>query len=856
MRLKVKLKYPAEYSKALSWIFLVLVLSLLVEAASFSFDPDIQDGTMFNLTEDQHWIYDLNVTCEESSVNFSMQEHPYTNLTINPQTGAMEFTPTNNEVGWNGNYYLLIVKNKTNPALDYLTASVGFNVSNTNDAPNITSFAPAETNTSVRENNTLPFNYTAADDDSAFGDVLNTSWYLDSALVSSNTTWNYTPGFCDAGLHNVTLVINDTSNVNDTQSWNVTVNNTNRIPILNYTIQNITWQEDTDLTDNLTLNNFFSDLDKLGCSDDLNIDNLTFSAVGNSSVTVIINATTTNVSFSPNNNFFGTEIIYFTANDGTNITNSNNITINITNVNDAPVFNYTNQSFFENGLFVYDINATDPDNEIQPGIDDLTYYGNSTMFNINSTTGIINFTPNSSQVGVHPVNISVDDGQINTSGLVYFSIASNNAPNLTSIGDKNATEGTYFRMNVSAIDAENDTLTFSSNFSSWDIFTINTTTVNFSFLPVNGDVGNHTIKITVTDENGASDSEIINLTVSDVDYSPNLISIPNQTLRVDALFTLLVLATDLDNDNLTFYDNSSFFDITYVDITTAKINFTPDSSNAGNHTINISVSDGTVNDSQIVLFIINNNTAPILSTIGNWTFQEDSLFTLRINATDPDNDTLSFGANTTIFSFNTMNISSVSINFTPSQSDVGLHWINLTVNDSPLVDFELIFFNITLNNDTPYFDPIIPDLDAYVDTLFYYDVNATDEEGDSLTFSDNSTIFNISASTGVINFTPTDSQMYNYSINISVSDGLNLNSTIITLEVLALNRAPDITSFTPNVTNTSVAEASSILFNVTVNDLDGDSITYSWKLNGTEKTQANPGCIPQLILKLAFIMPL
>ncbi len=836
MTIKKNLFYQPKFSIILLLLFLILTLSFTAEAAaSFDFDPYIFDGTMFNLTEDQYWTYDINVTCEETSVNFSVQENPYANLTINPQNGVMEFTPTNDEVGWNGNYYLLIAKNKTNPALDYITASIGFNISNVNDAPNITSFYPTETNISVKENSTLHFNYTATDVDA--GDTMNTSWYLNGSLKSSNATWNYTPGLCDAGFYTVMLKVNDTSNENNTQLWNVTVNNTNRVPILNYTFGNITWQEDTNLTDNLTLNNFFSDLDNLECSGEAN---LTFSAIGNSSnITIIINASTTNVSFIPANNFFGVEIIYFTASDGTNTTKSNNITLNVTSVNDAPAFNYTNQSLFGDVLFVYDINATDPDNEFQPGSDNLTYYDNSTIFNVNSSTGVINFTPNSSHVGYHPVNISADDGQVNTSALIYFNITANSAPNLTAIGNKNATEGTYFRMNVTAADADNDTLTFSSNFSNFGKFVVNYTesnkTVNFSFLPENDDVGNHTIKITVTDENGASDFEIINLTVFNVNNAPNLTAIPNQTLRTDRLFTLNVSAADLDNENLTFSDNSTFFNITYVNITTGLISFTPNSNNTGNHTINITVSDAALNDSQLVFFIINNNTAPVLSTIGNHTFQEDSLFILQINATDANNDTLTFSANTTIFNLTTVNTTSVLINFTPAQQNVGLHWINFTVNDSPLADFELVFFNITLLNDTPYFDPAIPNLNATAGILFYYDVNATDDENDSLIYSDNSTIFNITNSTGIINFTPASSQINNYSINISVSDGLNMNSTIITFQVLN-STAPTITSFTPNAANASVAEGSSILFNVTASDPNNDPINYSWKLNLAEKS--------------------
>ena len=296
-----KLKFGRVLSRTISLIFLMLILSLGIEAAApFDFDPNI-DGQTLNLIEDVRFVYDFNVTTNESAILFTSdaQDKGFTVFYMNNATGLVNFTPLNDDVA---DYTIIITASNESQQIDFISMAVIFSINNTNDAPNITSFFPVETNTSVRENTTLTFNYTAIDVD--VGDILNTSWYLDGNLVSTNITFNYTPGFCDSGLHNITLVINDTSNVNDTQEWNVTVNNTNRLPILNLTLENVTWQEDTNLINNLTLNNIFSDLDNLECTDSLNKDNLTFTATGNSSINVSIDITSSNVSFIPPDNFF------------------------------------------------------------------------------------------------------------------------------------------------------------------------------------------------------------------------------------------------------------------------------------------------------------------------------------------------------------------------------------------------------------------------------------------------------------------------------------------------------------------------------------------------------------------------
>ncbi|HLG24327.1 MAG TPA: tandem-95 repeat protein [Candidatus Nanoarchaeia archaeon] len=816
-------------------ILAIVSLSILIALSSqfmaFTFSPLLP--SIFNLSEDVGFYYDINVTANESFVNFSMEQTPYPNLTINPQTGVLEFTPKNNEVGVSG-FFLVIVRNTSNPGADFITSNIRFNISNVNDAPNITSFYPAQTTISIIENQTQHFNFTASDPDTIHGDAVNQSWFLNGTLVSQNNTFNFTPTYCQSGFYNITLIVNDTSSENTVLTWNLTVNNSNRAPTFNSTILNVTWSEDTNVLNNFTLSGIVNDLDNLECSGE-NFDNITYSSVGNSSITVTINLTSTNVSFYPRSNFFGTEAVYFTASDSRNSTFSNNITLNVTNVNDAPLFNYSNQTVVASVPFVYDINATDPDNDVQAGINIVSYYDNSTVFNINSSNGVINFTANLSIVGYYAVNISVDDGFVNVSALVFFNITADNAPNMSFIGDQNATEGILFSLNVTALDIDNDSITFSTNYSALSVSVINSTTSNLSFTPTNNDVGNHTVLVTVTDIFGATDTETIRLEVFNVNNAPNLTFIQNQTARISKSFQIFVSASDLDNDNLTFFDNSTFFNISYFNITTGKINFTPSQAQEGNYSVNISVTDNFYNVTQTVYFFLVNNSAPVLFGIGNFTFAEDSLFTLRINATDSNQEDLSFSSNSSIFNLTIVNSTSVLINFTPTQQNVGIHWINFTVNDTTDIDWELVYFNITELNESPYFNPSIPILNATVGTQFFYDLNATDEEGDTLTFFSNSTVFNVSNSSGIINFTPVSGNVGNYTVNFSVTDGNVANYSVVSFKVININRPPSIDSFYPASQNQSVAEGSEIQFNVTASDPDGSLLSYSWQLNGSEQ---------------------
>lgn len=80
--------------------------------------------------------------------------------------------------------------------------------------------------------------------------------------------------------------------------------------------------------------------------------------------------------------------------------------------NTKPTFNHTisDQTVAANTEFTFDFNASDID------LDSLTFYVNDTRFlSINQTNGTLNGTPSSSFVGTHPINVSVDDGEENTS---------------------------------------------------------------------------------------------------------------------------------------------------------------------------------------------------------------------------------------------------------------------------------------------------------------------------------------------------------------------------------------------------------------------------------------------------------
>ncbi len=464
----------------------------------------------------------------------------------NDTSGWINFTPTEEYVYDSntniGEYTVTIVL--TDKASYSTTVFVIFNISNINDVPIINNSSPSDSTPTVDENSQITFSY---DNDTSDPDLihpdtdnLTTKWEINGVLNNTNVSWTYYPDYCDSGTYNISLNITDTGSLSDNLTWQLTVTNINRKPANNKTFANITWAEGTNLTDNLTLTQYFNDSDNIFCSG-INKDNITYGYETISvtskinilhEINVSISNSTSLVNFThSDSDWYGIQVIRLYANDGYDITYGNNITLNITNIADAPYFNPTpaDQNLTVDNEFSYDINATDPDNDTLIFTSNVTILGGS----INSSTGIITWTPNSSQIKAHYINITVNDTELTDSQLIMLNVSGNEAPVMNAIEDQTITEVTEFLLNVSASDpntAQNLTFNVSvQNLTSADNSTINIeiqklnlSAATLSFTPTHAHVGNYSVTVNVTDPYNLSDNTTFNLNITGVNQAPTI----------------------------------------------------------------------------------------------------------------------------------------------------------------------------------------------------------------------------------------------------------------------------------------------------------------------------------------------
>ncbi|WP_135606233.1 disaggregatase related repeat-containing protein, partial [Methanococcoides sp. NM1] len=185
----------------------------------------------------------------------------------------------------------------------------------------------------------------------------------------------------------------------------------------------------------------------------------------------------------------------------------------------------------------------------------------------------------------------------------------NNAPVLNSIGSRTLEVGNSLSFMVSASDADDDTLTYSATGLPAGA-TIDTTSGEFSWTPSDGQAGTYGVMFEVSDGE-LIDSEAIIITVNAISNDPLINSAPVITAfgpANDAVFeegniiNIGVTVSDADGQELNYLLKIDGVTVS----TTSSYVWNTDHSNAGTHTIEAVVSDGTDQvAAQHVLTIIN-----------------------------------------------------------------------------------------------------------------------------------------------------------------------------------------------------------------------------------------------------------
>ncbi|MBD3320849.1 MAG: hypothetical protein GF350_07125, partial [Chitinivibrionales bacterium] len=441
----------------------------------------------------------------------------------------------------------------------------------------------------------------------------------------------------------------------------------------------------------------------------------------------------------------------------------------------------------------------------------------------------------SSLKGFHTFYISADDDgsgngkvsendETNNACIASFYLF-NNQPIITSNPPLNGAEGSVFLYEISAVDEDNDTLVYRLvDFPQGMI--IDSVRWIIEWTPSGMQAGTHEVLLQVSDNRGGIDNQNFAVTVEEaINIYPEIVSSPPLTATEGSQYEYYMNVFDADGDTMQFALTVAPGGMT-IDSLTGLLTWVPSSTQAGNHTVTVSIKDGRggIAEQQFTIVVTESlNEAPSIITSPATEAVEAEEYTYDLDAMDPDNDSVLF---TLLVSPANMSIDSISglITWVPSYEQVGANQVIVEASDGREgVDIQDFTIDVIPNtNEKPVFVST-PVLTATQNQIYSYQATAEDPENEVLTYFLVDGPLGITVKLdGLVEWEPSNEQVGDNEVIIAVTDELYVVKQSFTITVEKVNDAPFITS---NPLDTAVFGAL-YQYRVQAIDPDGDVLSY------------------------------
>ncbi|HLA40417.1 MAG TPA: putative Ig domain-containing protein, partial [Candidatus Glassbacteria bacterium] len=622
------------------------------------------------------------------------------NATFNPLTGAFAFIPA---IAQAGSY---TVKFSASDGL--LTTELPVSITVTrgeNRSPVLTGVSNQTVNARVE----LRFVVTASDPD---GDAVTlAARNLPTGAVFSAATggFSFTPTNEQAGAYQLTFSATDVLGAAAESTMTLTVVGVNRPPVFGQT-RSIVGRVGTKL-------------DFVISASDPDGDALTYTSPNAADLGATFNAATQMLSWTPAT--AGTFVVQFSVSDGKGGAATISVLATISSPtevpNQAPVFGDVQNYVLNAGTSLsFTVLATDPDGQtLTYGILDAPR--NSTF---DAATRTFSFTPELTQAGTFKPTFTVSDGKLGARVKVEIEVKKvNQAPVLDAIPEnRTVPERDLLHFFVTGSDPDNDPVTLSVTGLPNNAKFV-PASGNFLFQPVIGQAGSYDLTFKITDPDGLSDEQAVNILVTAVNLPPALSFIDNQVTQAGQLTEVAVSATDPNDDlsELTFAatglpGGAEFSAANRI------FRWMPSAGQIGSFRVSFSVTDPSgLSSSQDIKITVEDptraiNSPPELATVGDQTVSEGGIdvfvdpdggalggssLSFQVSATDPDAGdviTLSVRGLPSGASFSSTPAAgtvSGSFSWLPGLLDAGTYELTFSASDGDFVDEEAIVLEVT-----------------------------------------------------------------------------------------------------------------------------------------------------------------
>jgi len=426
----------------------------------------------------------------------------------------------------------------------------------------------------------------------------------------------------------------------------------------------------------------------------------------------------------------------------------------------------------------------------------------STYFNISVANGIatisskypesyhsetITFKASDSGNGSTPL----DD----TDEVTLYSIPVNDPPVITGGGPLTVLEDSQKEISLDSIQVSDPDNTYPDDFTLHVQAGANYTVISDDIIkPVTNYNGTLSVGVYVNDGLASSNVYYLTVYVTNVNDNP-WINLPSQrNVNEDLLYNKTVIAGDVDTeDDLVLSAIEPFPDWLTLNPANGQLSGTPTNDYVGNNTVTVRVFDGTVNvDSTFNIEVINTNDLPIFTSYPEDTniFIYDT-FKYFISAVDidPTHDFLTFEV---VEKPDWLDYDAVlkKLSGAPVLADSGIHPVEIRVFDGTGYTYQ----NFSLIVETKNYPPEIisvPKNETYEDENYIYALKANDRNHDPLTYTAISIPgWSSFLPSGILMGLPTNEDVGNYEVILSVDDGVNFVYDSFNLEVINVNDPP------------------------------------------------------------------
>ncbi|MCU0799318.1 MAG: Ig-like domain-containing protein, partial [Candidatus Thermoplasmatota archaeon] len=370
-----------------------------------------------------------------------------------------------------------------------------------------------------------------------------------------------------------------------------------------------------------------------------------------------------------------------------------------------------------------------------------------------------------------------------------------------------------------------------------DWMIVDTKSGDITGTPMNDDVGTFSVNISVSDGNGGYDTAWFNVSVSNINDNPVLDSVSPATLTEDEPWQMTLTFKDIDptHDMGSWSVKETDMDFLSIDPHSGILSGTPGNDDVGKWFVTVKVDDekGGSDSIRINITVLNVNDPPVILNGSIPNPVEDERYEVGLSAVDidPTNDFLTWKIEGSDTDFLSIDTKIGSLMGTPTNNDVGTHWINVSVSDGIGGTSHSNFSFVVINVDD---DPRIETSqlpDTIEDEHYSFFMNASDPDPDDDTLSwtmehTEARFILLNRITGELSGTPGNDDVGSWSITINVSDGKGgYHSAKFILKVIGTNDPP-----TLNVSLLDISckedEFVTIKLKDIFLDIDMDQLTY------------------------------